>query len=77
MLHPKCKYCFNHFLQLVKTFLNMKICVKSTRTYFQNMEFIELFLNEIQVKHWCNTGWEYITAKYDLAVVQPKVIRFA
>ena len=55
----------------------MKICLKSTRTYFQNMEFIELFLNEIQVKHWCNTGWEYITAKYDLAVVQPKVIRFA
>ena len=54
----------------------MTICLKSTRTYFQNMKLIERFLNEIQVKHWCIIEWEFITAQYDLTVVQPKVIRF-
>ena len=38
------------------------------------MKMIELFLSEIQVKHWCIIGWEYITAKHDLAVAHPKVI---
>jgi hypothetical protein len=53
------------------------ICQKSTRTDFQNMKFIEWFLTEVQVKHWCIVGWEYTTAaKYDLAVVHPKVICF-
>ena len=55
----------------------MKICLKYTRTNIQNMKYIELFLNEIQAKHWCIIGWEYIKAKYDLAVVHRKVIRFA
>ena len=57
----------------------MTICLKSTRTYFQNMKLIERFLNEIQVKHWCiiDSEWEFITAQYDLAVVHPKVIRFS
>ena len=55
----------------------MTIGLKSTRTYFQNMKLIEWFLNEIQVKHWCIIGWEYITTKYDLAVVHPKLIYFA
>ena len=55
----------------------MKICLRYTRTYIQNMKYIELFLNEIQAKHWCIIGWEYITAEYDLAVVHRKVIHFA
>ena len=54
----------------------MTICLNSTRTYFQNMKLIEWFSSEIQVKHWCIIGWEFITAQYDLAVVHPKVIRF-
>ena len=69
------------FLQLVKILKIMKICLKYTRTYIQNMKYIELFLNEIQAKRCCIIGWEYITAKiaakYDLAVVHRKVIRFA
>jgi hypothetical protein len=44
---------------------------------FQNMKFIELFLNEIRVKHWCIIEWECLTAKYDLAVLHPNVIHFA
>ena len=55
----------------------MTIRLKSTRTYFQNMKFIEWFFREIQLKHWCIIGWEYITAQYDLAVAHPKVIHFA
>ena len=54
----------------------MTICLKSTRTYFQNMKLIERFLNEIQVKYWCIIEWEFITAQYDIAVVHPKNIRF-
>ena len=41
------------------------------------MNFIEWFLNKIQVKHWCIIGWESVTAQYDLAVVHPNVIHFA
>ena len=55
----------------------MKIYLKYTRTYIQNMKYIALFLNEIQAKHWCIIGSEYITAEYDLAVVHRKVISFA
>ena len=75
MIHPICNnstfYNFYFFLKI------MTIHLKSTRTYFQNMKFIEWFLSEIQVKHWCIIGWEYITAQYDLAVAHPKVIHSA
>ena len=55
----------------------MTICLKPTRTDLQNIKLIEWLLGKIEVKHWCNIGWEYIIAKYDLAVVHPKVIQFA
>ena len=77
MIHPICNNCFYNFLQLFILKKIMTIHLKSTRTYFQNMKFIEWFLSEIQVKHWCIIGWEYITAQYDLAVAHPKVIHSA
>ena len=55
----------------------MTICLKSTRTDSQNMKSSERFWSKLYVKHWCFIGWEYVTAKYDLAVVHPKVIHFA
>ena len=55
----------------------MTICLKSTRTDSQNMKSSEWFWSKLYVKHWCFIGWEYVTAKYDLAVVHPKVIHFA
>ena len=77
MIHPKYNYSFDNIFHLVKNFKNMTICLKSNRTCSQNLKSIEIFLSEIQVKHWCIIEWEYITANYDLIVVHPKVIRFA
>jgi len=77
MIHPNVITVLTTFLQLLNFLKIMTICLKLTRTDFQNMKFIEWFLSEIQVKHWCIIQWEYITAKYDLAVVHPKVICFA
>ena len=76
MIHPKYKYCFDKIFQLVKIKIIMTICLKSTRTHFQNMKLIEWSLSEIQVKHWCIIEWEYITAKHDFAVAQPNIIHF-
>jgi len=47
----KCNCYFVNILQLFKMENNIKICLKSNRTDIQNVEFIELFLTEIQVKH--------------------------
>ena len=76
MIHPKYKYCFDKIFQLVKIKIIMTICLKSTRTHFQNMKLIEWSLSEIQVEHWCIIEWEYITAKHDFAVAQPNIIHF-